>query len=402
MEIAPCATGIKEHNRRRVLAAFDGAVALTRSEIRQRTGLSRTTVAGIVTALLDEGTLHVPTHIPGLRESTGRPPTLLARSVPSGFGIGMDMGHERVQIAVCDFSGRVLVRGARPVGVRATAHEAARTAASLLADLLPRADVVGQHCHGAVAAIPEPIDLGGVVSRTSVASRWHLQRPAELLSDVVGIPVHAENDANLAIVGETTFGVGRTVEHALYVKISHGVGLGIIINGTLVRGAAGLAGEIGHNVARPDGIVCLCGNRGCLYTLAASQYLTSSLHAVTHNPDLTLDDLAAMGRQGHPGAGRVLRDAGREVGRVLANLCNTLNPRLVVIGGSLARAGGWAVTGLRETMADLTEAQVGSSLDIVASKLGERAEIYGALAMAIGLVDPQTGARAPRQSSDRA
>ncbi len=385
---------MREHNRHRVLAAFAGAAALTRSEIGDRTGLSRTTVTGIVQELLGEGLLQVPSsdYVVVRTDAQGRPPALLALTPPSGFGVALDMGHERVQAAVADLGGRILARGVRSIGVDADARSAAASARTLVGELVARAGVDRQRCAGVVAAIPEPIGRDGQVARENLASRWHQQRPGELLGEALKHPVHAENDANLAVLGETVFGVGRGVEDAIYVKISHGVGLGIVVNGRLVRGTDGLAGEIGHTQARPDGIICRCGNRGCLYTLAASEYLTTSLHAVTRNPDLTLDDLAAMGRQGHPGAGRVLRDAGREVGRALANLCNTLNPRLVVVGGSLARAGDWAISGLRETMADYTEARVAQALDITASRLGERAETYGALAMAIRLIDARTGA----------
>lgn len=392
------APSLREHNRRRVLSAFSGTVALTRGELGTQTGLSRTTVAGIVQELLTEGLLHVPTseHVVARLHSQGRPAGLLAVTPPEGFGVALDMGHERVQAAVSDLGGRILARGVRWIGVDADARAAAVHARTLVTELVARAGIGHQRCVGTVAAIPEPIGRDGHVARDSVASRWHGQQPGELLGEALGRTVHAENDANLAVLGETTFGTGRGVEEAIYVKISHGVGLGIVVNGRLVRGTDGLAGEIGHTQVRPDGVVCRCGNRGCLYTLAASEYLTQSLHTVTRNPALTLDDLASMGRQGDPGAGRVLRDAGREVGRALANLCNTLNPRLVVVGGSLARAGDWAVVGLREAMADQTEPRVAHALEITASRLGERAEIYGALAMAIGLINPRTGARPVR------
>jgi len=222
-------TGIRAHNRRLVLAAFNGAVALTRDEVRRRTDLSRTTVASIVSELLAEGALQVPTHVTGRESAPGRPPTLLARAAPAGYGVGIDMGHERVQVALCDLSGRVLARGVRHLGEDATAKEVSAAAGALLRELTPRAGVGGLPCRGAVAAIPEPIDSDGLVSRTNIASRWHLQRPTRLLSDSLGLPVHAENDANLAIIGETTFGIGRAVDHALYVKISHGVGLGVLV-----------------------------------------------------------------------------------------------------------------------------------------------------------------------------
>lgn len=391
-------TGIREYNRRRVLAAFDGTAALSRGEIRTRTGLSRTTVADIVSELLAEGILIVPDHLDYYSPTRGRPPALLAKAVPIGHGIGIDIGHERLQVVISDLSGRILDGRVRRIGMDATAEESVEYASVLVRELLSQAGVNPQDCR-AVCGIPEPIDSDGLVSRTSVQSRWHNTFPARLLSQALGIPVHVDNDANLAIVGETTFIAGRSVDHALYVKIAHGVGLGIVINGDLIRGATGLAGEIGHNVAQPGGIVCLCGNRGCLYTLTTSQFLTSSLHTITHNPDLSHDDLVELGRQGHPGAGRVLRDAGREVGRILANLCNTLNPSLVIVGGGLTRAGDWTLAGLREEMEDLTERQVFASLEIVDSRLGDRAELYGALAMAVGLVDPATGKRIKRDLS---
>jgi len=392
------ATTIREHNRSRVLAAFAGAVALTRTEIAARTGLSRTTVTGIVSALLAEGLLHVPhsEHVVARTEAPGRPPELLARTPARGFGVALDIGHERLQGAVADLGGRILARGMRHIGVEKDARSTSAVARALVADLVQRAGVGQQRCAGIVAGIPEPIGRDGMVGRANIASRWQGHRPGALLGEALGRSVHAENDANLAVLGETVFGVGRGVEDAIYVKISHGVGLGMVINGRLVRGTDGLAGEIGHTQVRPDGVICRCGNRGCLYTLAASEYLAAALHAVTRDPHLTIDHLATMGRQGDPGAGRVLRDAGREVGRALANLCNTLNPRLVVVGGSLARAGDWATTGLRTAMEEHTEARVAQALDVVASRLGERAELYGALAMAIGFVDPRTGA-APEQ-----
>jgi Transcriptional regulator/sugar kinase len=289
----------------------------------------------------------------------------------------------------------VVASRVRKIGMDASAKESVDIAAILARELMLQVGIDNSHCQ-AVCAIPEPIGHSGLISRTSIQSRWHNTNPSNLLSDALGFPVHAENDTNLAIVGESIFGTGRSADNMLYVKIAHGVGLGIMLNGDLIRGATGLAGEIGHNIARPGGIVCLCGNRGCLYTLTTSEFLTSSLHTATHNPNLTHDDLVELGKQGHPGAGRVLRDAGREVGRILANLCNTLNPELVIVGGSLTRAGDWTLIGLQEEMEDYTEREVLSSLQIVGSYLGESAEIYGALAMAIGVIDSNSGKRVAR------
>lgn len=388
---------IKEHNRRRIVAAFAGAATLSRTEISQRTGLSRTTVSTLVDELVTENVIHVAegsaSATPGgTRGRRGRPPELLAMTKESGYVVAMDFGHETLQVAVADLGGRIL--GARQivVGEGATAAEVAARARVITDTLRRDHGLEGLPSRGAVASIPEPIGSDGLIARQNINSRWHDLNPGTLIGEHLEMPVHAENDANLAVLGESTFGVSRNVADVLFVKISHGVGCGIVVNGRLVRGTEGLAGEIGHMQVKPDGVICMCGSRGCLYTVASSRYLAQSLHAATGNPELSIKDLAALAESGHAGAGRVLRDAGWEVGRVLASLCNVLNPRHVVVGGRLAHAGDWAVVGLRESVGYYTEARVAQALDILPSSLRDRAELWGAVALATGISDPVSGA----------
>ncbi len=363
--------------------------------------LSRTTVSALVDELLAENTLRLspePAHgQPGGHQKAGRgrPPELLALVHEAGYGVALDFGHETLQVAVADLGGRVI--GARQIvaGEGATAAELAAHARALLDTLVKEHSLAGQTCRGAVASIPEPIGRDGVIARQNIDSRWHDQNPAQLVGEHLGRPVHAENDANLAVLGESTFGISRNVADVLFVKISHGVGCGIVVNGRLVRGSDGLAGEIGHMQVKPDGVICMCGSRGCLYTVASSRYLAQALHAATGNYGLSIKDLAELAENGHEGAGRVLRDAGWEVGRVLANLCNALNPRHIVVGGRLAHAGDWAIVGLRESVGYYTESRVAQALDVLPSRLGERAELWGAVAMATGISAPVSGTPAP-------
>ncbi len=354
-----------------------------------------------MTELLDDGTLTRSAHATTLarRDIAGRRPAMFAVTPPHGYAVAIDFGHERIQVTVCDLGGRVIGRGMRLVGVATDARTCAAGARDVLADIVERAGIGGLRRAGVVAAIPEPIDLEGRVARDNIDSRWHGVRPSQVLADVIGGPVHAENDANLAVLGESIFGSARAMDDVIYIKVSHGVGLGLLTNGRLVRGTSGLAGEIGHMQVRSDGAVCRCGKRGCLYTLCASEFLTPYLHAVTRNRELTLDNLAGMGRQGDPGAGRLLRDAGSEVGAALAPLCNALNPRAVIVGGSLARAGTWVIDGIRETLGDRIEDRVAASLNVTTGTLGERAETYGAVSMAIGVIDPRSGAPRPAARS---
>jgi predicted NBD/HSP70 family sugar kinase len=386
-------SSLRAHNRTRVLTAFSGVAALSRSEICERTGLSRTTVSAIVAELLADSTLHTvsfPARA-GVPSGAGRRPTFLALARPRGYGIGVDIGHEYVQVAIADLAGRVLAHQVSPLDATAGAPAAVARVAEMVDALLYRARLERPHCTGVVAAVPEPVGRDGEVSRPGFRSRWRGKRPGALVTEALGIATHAENDVNLAVVGETVFGTSRGMQDVIYVKLAHGVGSGIIANGRLVRGGAGLAGEIGHTQVRSDGAVCTCGNRGCLYTLVTPQYLAQLLPGVNGDPRLGIEDLAEMGRCGHPGAARVLTDAGREVGRAVGNLCNTLNPSRVIVGGSLARAGAWVLTGVRESMDRYAEPHVAETLAVTTGGLGERAEILGALAMAVGIVDPASG-----------
>jgi predicted NBD/HSP70 family sugar kinase len=396
-EVVSPDSSLRAHNRARVLAAFSGVAALSRSEICERTGLSRTTVSAIVADLLAEGVVHAvsfPARA-GVSSAAGRRPTFLALARPRGFGIGVDLGHEYLQVAFADLAGRVLAHQVSPLDAAAGASVAVARVVGMVEALLARTRLERRHCTGVVAAVPEPVGRDGEVSRPGVQSRWRGKRPGALLTDALGIATHPENDVNLAVIGETVFGTSRGMQDVIYVKLAHGVGSGIIANGRLVRGGAGLAGEIGHTQVRSDGAVCTCGNRGCLYTLVTPQYLAHLLLGVTGDPRLGLRDLAEMGRRGHPGAARVLTDAGREVGRAVGNLCNTLNPSRVIVGGTLARAGEWVLTGVRESMDRYAEQQVAEALTVSHGGLGERAEILGALAMAVGIVDPVSGAPGP-------
>jgi predicted NBD/HSP70 family sugar kinase len=129
--------------------------------------------------------------------------------------------------------------------------------------------------------------------------------------------------------------------------MSAGIGAGLVLGGSLYHGASGIAGELGHVQARPDGVVCRCGSRGCLETVASTGALLSLLGA-THGADLTLGEMLELVSDGDLAAKRVVNDAGRAVGRALADLCNYLNPAAVIVGGDLSPAGNALLDGVRE------------------------------------------------------
>ena len=242
---------------------------MSRADLARGTGLSRTTVSSLVADLIAGGHV-VETTDRGRphKGGSGRPPLLVTLSAPPGGVAGVDIGHGHVRVAVADRTGAVLAEElgsstSTPTGRRRSTgadwcaapwggrrgrgrpaprrHVRARAAGPPLGP--------DQHRHPAGLARPGP--------RRGAQPR-------------LGVPVVADNDANLGALAELHHGVARGVTDVVYVKVASGLGAGIVLGGRLHRGATGIAGEIGHVQVGEDGQVCRCGNRGCLETVVAA------------------------------------------------------------------------------------------------------------------------------------
>ena len=177
--------------------------------------------------------------------------------------------------------------------------------------------------------------------------------------------------------------LGRGYDNMAYLKLSEGVGAGLVLDGKLFHGGrAGTAGEIGHTTVDEYGAVCRCGNRGCLETLVAARAVTGLLEPV-RGADLTITDVVERAERGDAACRRVLADTGRQTGVALANLCNLLNPERVVIGGELAIAGELLLAPMREIVGRYAIPSAVSTLDIVLGSLGPNAHVLGAVALAL-------------------
>jgi predicted NBD/HSP70 family sugar kinase len=188
-----------------------------------------------------------------------------------------------------------------------------------------------------------------------------------------------------------TLGAGRNARSAAYIQMSSGIGAGLIVDGRPYHGHRGTAGEIGHVLVDEQGLICRCGNRGCLETLASGPAMLALLRS-SHG-ELTVERMIEMAREGDPGGRRVIADAGRAVGQVVASLCNLFNPEMVVVGGDLSAAGELLLDPLRESIERYALPAATEKLDVVAGELGERANLLGALALAIAQSGEAVAAR---------
>ena len=378
---------LRRLNRGRVINALRQNGMISRAEIARRTGLSRSTVSSLV-AELQSDRLVVEREEPGAAhgEQGGRPPILLSFDASAGAALGIDFGHNHVRVAVSDLSSTILAERAEPLDTDHAAQEGLDVAIELVDEALAEAGVERSRLIGAGLGLPGPIDQAdGVIGSSAILPGWVGVAAAEEMRGRLDVPVVVDNDANLGALAELTHGAGRGATDLVYLKVSSGIGAGLILGGRLYRGWGGMAGELGHVLVDPEGAVCRCGNRGCLETAASTGALLDMLRR-SHG-DLTVAEMLALARDGDLGCRRVIADAGRVVGSAAAFMFNVLNPQRLVVGGDLAAAGDLLLDGVRSSVRLAALPAAADAARVVAGVLGDRAQVLGALALAVGEAD---------------
>jgi predicted NBD/HSP70 family sugar kinase len=386
--MAPGRTGsletLRRLNRLRVMNALRDEGLISRAEIARRTGLSRSTVSSLVSELQSDGLVieHSETAA-AYGDQGGRPPILLSFDASAGVGVGIDFDHHHVRVAVSDLSSRIIAERAQALDTDHLAHEGLDAAAALVEQVLAEANVEHGRVIGAGMCLPGPIHRPtGVVGSTAILPGWVGVAAAEEMRARIDVPIHVDNDANLAALAEAAFGAGRGAKDLIYLMISSGIGAGLVLNGRLYRGAEGLAGELGHVLVDAEGPVCRCGNRGCLETFAGTDALAELLRR-SHGDGLDGRAIVRLAQEGDLGCRRVIADAGRAIGKAAATLVNVLNPELLIVGGDLAEAGELLLDGVRESLGRSALPTAVEAATVVAGTLGDRAEVLGAIALVL-------------------
>ncbi|WP_224352626.1 ROK family transcriptional regulator [Streptomyces olivaceus] len=331
---------VRRTHEDRVLRALQENGAMSRGEIARVVGLSRTTLSEITSSLLQRGAIVVVDTDAATRPGSGRPAERLALDPSSAQFMGVDFGHRRVRVVVADASHKVMASGS--VRYEDSTPWTARTRAALgLVESLG-ADT-GLHygaLQGIGVGVPGPYPASEGAAWPPVAAGVTVLRPTPAGVDVAfaerfDVPVTVDSHTRLAALAEAVNGPD-SVADLVYVRLSDGVGGGIVVGGQLVTGSAGLAGDLGHVIVEPAGRPCRCGKRGCLETVASVPGVLAACWEFGL-PLEDLDDLAAAVSRGHPVVNRVLRESAATLGRVLGVTVVALNPAKVVIGGEITR-----------------------------------------------------------------
>jgi len=363
-----------------VLRLIRDGHAVTRADLARTTGLARSTVAQRVDALL----MHELVYEAGDSASTGgRPPTVLAFNHLAGVVLAADLGATHSRLAISDLAGTPLSEATfdmdiadGPEAVLACVHEH-------FTELLERESRTPADVRGIGLGVPGPVEFArGQPVNPPIMPGWDRFPVPEWFAGRYAAPVLVDNDVNIMALGEH-WSHWRDVEHLLFVKVGTGIGCGIVAGRAIHRGAQGGAGDIGHiTVPGNDDVVCGCGNVGCLEAVAGGRALARRLTAAGLEASGSRD-VVRLARAGEPLAVRMVREAGRSLGVVLAACVNFFNPGVIVVGGDLGEAHEQLLAGVREVTFQRSLPLATQDLRTVPARLGDRAGVIGAAIMVI-------------------
>lgn len=305
------------------------------------------------------------------------------------YTIGIDVGGTKVLGGVVDEAGKVLAT-ARKDTPRQGGSALTKTIAGVAKELLVNYKVssIGVSAAGFVSS-----DRKTMLATPNIAD-WNGVNLDYELTQLIGLPVIIENDANAAAWGEAKFGAGRHQDHMMMLTVGTGIGGGIVVNGALYRGAFGIAAEFGHIRVVPDGHLCGCGARGCFEQYASGNaLLRHAREAISASPEIarnllsrgdgTVAGLTGAGiteaaRDGDPVALAAFNTTGQWLGAGIASLCVILDPACVVIGGGVIDAGEILLKPTRDGL-ERTMPFAGKHPypQIIAAKLGNEAGLVG-------------------------
>lgn len=368
-------SALRQLNQQRLIDALLASGPLTQAELARRTGLSTATISNIVKTMTNAGTIETePT------TSSGRRALLVRLSNNGAVAVGIDFGRRHLRIVIATL-GFTVVREQfveLPMGHRA--EDSIDRASRLLARMLDELEIPASAVLGVGVGIPGPIDQRtGTVVQGAILPEWvgiHLHD----LEKRLHFPVVFDNDANLGALAEVTWGPHNTVDNLVFVKIGSGIGAGLILDGHPFAGTLGITGEIGHETITDNGVVCHCGNRGCLETVASTSVMMALLGT---RAAVSTADIVRNAITGDSATLRVLDDAGVAIGRGIASIANLLNPEVIVIGGPLAELGPILLTPIERGLLRHAVPSIGEATTIVMSSLGDRAEALGATSLVL-------------------
>lgn len=393
---------VKWQNRAAVLQTLWRYQPLSRKDLADRTRLTPATLTNIIANYLATGVLREI----GLGEQTvGRRPMMLSFVPEYGHIVGVNLSRQRLRIAIFDMRLRIHCTNDWPIDTR-IAGDAADTLIALVRQVIAESGIDLRQIRAIGISSPGPLSVAeGVIYAPPDFDEWSNLPLGKRVQQAFDLPVWLENDSNANALAEQWIGAGQTVNSFIYVENHTGVGSGIILNGRLFTGSAGIASELGHTSIDRNGPRCPCGNYGCVELYSSGSAIVQQIRDAhrTGTPtaltqvagptlaSLTFDHVLDAARHGDALAVKVLRDASRAVGLGLVNAINLIDPEAVIIGHKLNKAPEICLPVIREVIRQQAVPQAAARLNVLSSALSEPIDVTGAACRALsGLLQRPT------------
>lgn len=352
-------TSLREANRSALLSYIRRFGAITQIELAEATGLSTATVSTLVRQLVKEGRLYTENTI-----HNGRRATLVALARRKGISVGLKISRHSLDLIFIDYELNIIAERTLLLPKQHIPDVTLERATLLINETLSNINASAKELIAIGVSITAPIDKRTkTIAIPGIMPHWNNFDIISYLQSIFNIPVTLDNDANCCAVWESRAGSVTKTTDFIYINTDDGAGASIMADGKIWRGVTGMAGEIGHVQVDPLGSICACGNRGCLNTFINEERITSLLR-VTHG-DLTVEDLVRLANEGDPGCRRIIADTAIRIGTVAAELCTSVDPEIVVIGGLLVQSGSVFVDAFRESLHRLLFPDVLTPIQVV-------------------------------------
>lgn len=293
------------------------------------------------------------------------------------FYIGVDLGGTTFKALAVTPDGRLLACRSGQSTADADVHTVIMAILQTVEALCAEVAVVGHDLVAVGLGMAGIIELpAGIVRRAPNLPHWRGVAVRELLCQYLNVPVTMENDANMALLGEAWLGAARGLQHVVMIPLGTGVGGAVMIDGVMLHGAKGFAGEIGHTVVEPTGLLCVCGGYGCL-----EQYVSGTAIARLAQPHygaVTSESVAQAARRGEAEALAIFQRVGWYLGMACANMAQLFNPQCIVIGGGVGEAFDLFREPLQRAMRERTMLEIYEQVRVVPAACGPIAGSLGA------------------------
>lgn len=368
-----------------VLALVRRGAAATVAELAELMSVARSTVSERVELLVRNGLL---VRMGPSAVGRGRPSVRYAFNPAAGITLAVQLGLSGARLAVTDLSGSVLTSKTVDVDLKRGPRDVLEALFASLNDQMEQIGAGPADVRGVGLGIPANAELASIaVSDKSQTHQWDGFDFAGYVRGVLGTPAYVDRDVNLLALAEQRSSWPEAKVFAC-VKAGTSIACGVVIDGEVLRGTSGLAGEIAHTRVTDSMAQCDCGNRGCLGATAGGEALVARLNHDGLKVASTRD-IAHRARRGDVAAIHAVRQAGRELGEVLAGVVNLLNPEVLAVWGYLDDAGEYLLAGIRESIYTAALPEASESLTVTHASLGNDGGVRGAATAVVEqILDP--------------